>query len=135
MTQLSIELTWLCLVTLFTSLMWAPYIINRIIESGIWPALYNPQPDTRPKAQWAERMMRAHDNAVENLVIFAPLVILIEITQSHSELSAFAVMLYFYARLIHFAAFTFAVPLVRVPAFVVGFAAQFMLGLSLLNII
>jgi len=102
---------------------------------GIWPALYNPQPDIRPKAQWAERMMRAHENAVENLVIFAPLVVLIEITQSHSEISAFAVVLYFYARLIHFVVFTFAIPLLRVPAFLVGFAAQLLLGLSLLNII
>ena len=133
--NLSTEIIWLCLVTLFTSIMWIPYIINRMSEMGIWPALYNPQPDIRPKAQWAERMMRAHENAVENLVIFAPLVVLIEITQSHSEISAFAVVLYFYARLIHFVVFTFAIPLLRVPAFLVGFAAQLLLGLSLLNII
>ena len=133
--NLSTEIIWLCLVILFTSIMWAPYIINRMSEMGIWPALYNPQPDTRPKAQWAERMMRAHENAVENLVIFAPLVILIEITQSYSEISAFAVVLYFYARLIHFVVFTFAIPLLRVPAFLAGFAAQLLLGLSLLNII
>jgi len=104
-------------------------------EMGIWSALYNPQPDIRPKAQWAERMMRAHENAVENLVIFAPLVILIEITQSHSEISAFAVILYFYARFIHFTVFTFAIPLLRVPAFLTGFAAQLLLGLSLLKLI
>lgn len=132
---LSTELYWLCLVTLFTSMMWCPYIINRMIEMGLWPALYNPQPDTRPKTQWAERMMRAHDNAVENLVIFAPLVIIIEITQSNTDMTAFAVILYFFARLIHFFVFTFAVPLIRVPAFLAGFSAQLILGLSLLNII
>ncbi|MCW9047206.1 MAG: MAPEG family protein [Gammaproteobacteria bacterium] len=132
---ISNEIIWLSIVTLFTSIMWIPYIINRMAETGIWPALYNPQPDTRPKAQWAERMMRAHDNAVENLVIFAPLVILIEITQSHSAYSAFAVELYFYSRLTHFLAFTFAIPLIRVVAFLCGFFAQLILGLSLLNII
>ncbi len=130
---LSTELYWLCISLLFTAIMWLPYIINRMIEMGLWTALYNPQPDIRPKAQWAERMMRAHENAVENLVIFAPLVILIEITQQHSTLSAFAVIFYFYARLVHFIAFTFAIPLIRVPAFVCGFAAQLLLGLSLLN--
>jgi len=132
---LSHEIFWLCMVTLFTSVMWVPYIINRMAEMGIWPALYNPQPDIRPTAQWAERMMRAHENAVENLVIFAPLVILTEITQLHSASSNFAVSLYFYARLIHFIAFTLAIPLIRVATFLAGFGAQLILGLNLLNII
>ena len=133
--MLSTEIYWLTLVTIFTSLMWLPYIINRMSEMGVWSALYNPQPDTCPKAQWAERMMRAHENALENLVIFSPLVILIEINQIHSELSTFAVTLYFYARLIHFIAFTLAIPLIRVPAFLAGFSAQLILGLMLLKII
>ena len=133
--NLSPEVTWLCFITLFTSIMWVPYIINRMIEMGVWSALYNPQPDIHPKAQWAQRMMRAHENAVENLVIFAPLVILIEITRTHSEITEFAVVLYFYARLVHFCAFTFAIPLIRVPAFLTGFSAQLILGLSLLNLI
>jgi len=132
---LSTEVLWLILTIVFTSIMWAPYILNRMIEMGPWPALYNPQPDIRPKAQWAERMMRAHDNAVENLVIFAPLVILTEITSQQSEISAWAVVIYFYARLVHFFAFTFAIPLIRVPAFLFGFSAQLMLGLHLLNMI
>jgi len=104
-------------------------------EMGIWAALYNPQPDIRPKAQWAERMMRAHDNAVENLIIFAPLVILIELTQSHSAYSALAVEIYFYSRLVHFLAFTFAIPLIRVPAFLTGFFCQLVLSFSILNMI
>lgn len=132
---ISTELLWLCLVTLFTSVMWLPYVINRMAEMGIWTALYNPQPDIKPKAQWAERMMRAHNNAIENLVIFAPLVILLELTQSHSTISAFAVELYFYSRLVHFLAFTFAIPLIRVPAFLSGFFSQLVLALSILNII
>jgi len=132
---LSTEILWLSMVVLFTSIMWLPYIINRMTEMGAWPALYNPQPDIRPKAQWAERMMRAHENAVENLVIFAPLVIITEITAQHSDISAVAVVIYFYARLCHFVIFTFAIPLLRVPAFIIGFAAQLMLGLNLLNII
>ena len=133
--MISHEIYWLCLIILFTSIMWLPYILNRMFEMGIWSALYNPQPDIRPEAQWAERMMRAHENAVENLVIFAPLVLITEITQLQSNISYFAVILYFYARLIHFIAFTFAIPLIRVPAFLAGFVAQFLLVLSLLKII
>lgn len=132
---LSNEIYWLTLSILLTALMWVPYIINRMQEMGVWPALYNPQPDIRPQKQWAERMMRAHENAVENLIIFAPLVLIVEITQSHSSLSALAVEVYFYARLIHFIVFTFAIPLLRVPAFLTGAGAQLVIALNLLNII
>ena len=133
--MISTELYWLTISVIFTATMWIPYIINRMHEMGIWAALYNPQPDIRPKAQWAERMMRAHENAIENLMIFAPLVLIIEVTQSHSELSAYAVVIYFYARLLHFAVFTFAIPLLRVPAFLIGFIAQLSLALQLLKVI
>ena len=75
--SLSTELFWLVLSCMLTGLLWVPYIINRIIEHRPFPALWNPMPDVRPKAQWAERLMRAHENAVENLVVFAPLVLVI----------------------------------------------------------
>ena len=132
---LSPEIYWLSLSILFTSLMWVPYIINRMFEMGLWPALYNPQPDTRPTSQWATRMMSAHENAIENLIILAPLVIMIEITGSNSSLSHMSVVMYFYARLIHFFVFTFGIPLLRVPAFLLGFSAQFLLALNLLKLI
>jgi len=132
---LSPEIYWLSLVTLFTSLMWVPYIINRMLEMGLWPALYNPQPDTKPDSQWATRMMRAHENAIENLIIFAPLVIIVEITGSNSSISQFSVVMYFYARLIHFVVLTFGIPLIRVPAFLLGFVAQLLLVLNILQIV
>jgi len=78
-------------------------------------------------------MMRAHENAVENLVIFAPLVILIELLNLNSETSAWAVLIYFYARLGHFIVMSFAIPVLRVIFFMTGFAAQITLALQLLG--
>ena len=77
---MSTELHWLTLTALMTSLFWLPYILNRLSEMGIVPAVMNPSTDPTPKAVWAKRMMRAHANAVENLVIFAPLVIAVHVT-------------------------------------------------------
>jgi len=77
--------------------------------------------------------MQAHANAVENLAIFAPLVILIQITGMNSNTTATACMIYFFARLTHYFVFTFAVPLLRVVTFLLGFAAQIVLGLRLLT--
>ena len=132
-TALTTELFWLVAAATMTALMWVPYIINRIGEHGVWPALSNPQPDIRPKAQWAERLMRAHANAVENLVVFAPLVLAVQTTGSATAGTASACMVYFFARLAHVVIYTAAVPLARTVAFLVGFFAQMVLAATLLG--
>ncbi len=124
MTQVNNEIFWLTLTLLMTALFWVPYILNRMKEHGPWTALYNPQPDTRPTSQWAERMMRAHQNAVENIVIMAPLVLSVEVLGLNSHISATASGLFFFARLLHFVLYTFRVPLLRTVAFLVGFCCQ-----------
>lgn len=130
--NLTTEIYWLLMTILMTSLMWLPYILNRMLELGPVAALMDPYGHTEAKAAWANRMMAAHVNAVENLVIFAPLVILVAISNAGSDNTALAVQLYFYARLSHFLVFTFAVPLLRVVSFLLGFAAQVMLLMALI---
>ena len=98
-------------------------------------ALWNPQPDTRPKAPWAERLMRAHSNAVENLGVFAPLVLALQIIGISTAITAGACMVYFFVRLAHAILYTFAIPLLRTVAFVIGFGCQMALALTLLHII
>ncbi len=129
--NLTNELYWLTLTLAMTAAFWMPYILNRMAEGRIWPALFNPQPDKRPKAQWAERMMRAHENAVENLVIFAPLVLIVQLTTANSPLTATACMVYFFARLAHYLLYTFKVPLLRTIAFFIGFLCQMVLVFTL----
>ena len=131
---LSTELFYLVLSCLLTGLLWVPYIINRMVEDKPLPALWNPMPDTRPKAQWAERLMRAHENAIENLVVFAPLVLIIEILNVGTEMTALACMVYFIARVAHAIIFTVAIPLLRVITFLVGFAAQMTLAIHILGL-
>ena len=134
-TAMTTELYWLVLTAMMTALLFVPYILNRMKEHGIWPAVWNPQPDTRPKAQWAERLMRAHANAVENLVVFAPLVLVLQVTGMNTTTTASACMVYFVARLAHVILYTFAVPLLRTMAFIVGFGCQMVLALTLLQVL
>ena len=129
------ELFWLVLTAMMTALIFLPYILNRMKEHGIWPAIYNPQPDVCPKAAWAERLMRAHANAVENLVVFAPLVLALQLSGMGNATTAGACMVYFFVRLAHILLYTFAVPVLRTVAFVVGFGCQMTLGLTLLRLI
>lgn len=131
--QVSNELYWLILTALMTSLFWVPYILNRMIEQGLFNAMLDPIGETGTKREWASRMMQAHSNAIENLVIFAPLVILIQITGMNTATTASACMVYFFARLAHYIVFTFAVPLLRVVSFLIGFGAQSVLAITLLT--
>ena len=131
---LSTEITWLVMTIVMTSLFWAPYIINRMLEQGVLNAVWDPQGKTKTDKPWAQRMMKAHENAVENLIIFAPLVILIQLTGLNSETTATACMIYFIARLIHYVVFTFAVPVLRVASFLIGFAVQLVLAFTLLGL-
>ena len=117
------ELYYLALVTVLTGLLWVPYILDRIAVRGLMDAVGYP---ANPKSQspWAQRLMKAHANAVENLVVFASLVLLAQLTGVTSAVVGTAAMVYFWARVIHVAAYTFAVPWVRTLSFAVGFFAQ-----------
>ena len=130
---LTVELYWLTITVLMTGLMWLPYIINRIVEQGIGFALWDPQGETITQIAWADRMARAHKNAVENLVIFAPLVLALHLTHLNSELTALACMIYFFSRLAHFIVFSFGIPIMRVLTFMVSVAAQLILAFTLLG--
>ncbi len=79
--------------------------------------------------------MRAHANAVENLVVFAPLVLALQVVGTSTSATATASMVYFFARLAHVLLYTFAVPLLRTVAFVIGFGCQLTLALTLLQVI
>jgi len=129
------ELRWLVLTIFMTGLFWIPYILKRILENGYWTALWDPQGQTHMDAPWAKRMMRAHQNAVENLVIFAPLVLALHVTGANTSATTAACVVYFVARAAHFVIYTLAIPLFRTVAFLAGFAAQMVLALTLLGII
>ncbi|MEE9303662.1 MAG: MAPEG family protein [Thiotrichaceae bacterium] len=127
------ELYWLILSILLTAVFWLPYIVNRLAEQGFLTALWDPDGETVTKVPWAERLMRAHVNAVENLVVFAPLVIISHVLGMNTELTSFATMLYFFSRLAHVILFTLRVPVLRIISFFGGFIAQMILVLTLLQ--
>lgn len=122
-TGLPPELFWLTAATALTAVLWVPYILNRIIERGLWGALSNPPGTAVPSAAWANRMISAHRNAVENLVVFAPLVLVAVIAHRTGSATAQAVITYFLARLVHAVVYTAGIPVLRTLAFAVGWFA------------
>ncbi len=117
------ELFYLALVTALTGVLWVPYILDRVAVRGLMDAVGYPD---NPKAQsaWAQRLMKAHANAVENLVIFATLVLLAHAAGVTNAAIGTAAVVYFWARVVHAVGYTLAVPWVRTLSFTVGFLAQ-----------
>lgn len=125
------ELTYLVWVTSLTAVMWIPYILDRIMKWGLMDAVGYPE-NPKPQSPWAVRMKKAHENAVENLVIFATLVLALQVVGVSNEATAMACVVYFWARFVHFLAYTFKIPWVRTLAFVVGFGSQVALAWQML---
>ena len=74
----------------------------------------------------------AHENAVENLVIFAPLVLVAQAIGVHTPVTATACIVYFWARLTHFVVYSLRIPFVRTLAFLIGWGAQIVLFFAIL---
>ena len=124
------ELLYLTWVTVLTGLLWVPYILDRLAVRGLTDAVGYPE-QPKPQSAWAQRLMRAHANAVENLVIFASLVLILDARGHSTESTALACAVYFWARLAHAVVYTMGVPVLRTLAFAVGFVAQVTLAIAI----
>ena len=125
------ELLYLTLVAVLTALMWIPYTLNMISVRGLADAVGYPE-NPEPLAPWASRMKAAHGNAVENLVVFAALVLVAQALSVSDNATQVSSMVYFWMRLIHFFAYTFAVPWVRTLSFVIASLAQICIAWQIL---
>lgn len=128
---MSKELYWLMWSVVLTGLLWVPYILDRVMVRGVMGAMANPSPNDTPQSGWAQRMIAAHTNMVENLAVFAPLVLIAQALNIHTAATAFACALFFWCRLIHVAVYTAGIPVVRTLAFVGGFVGQAILALAI----
>jgi uncharacterized MAPEG superfamily protein len=128
------ELFWLMLTIILTGLMWIPYILDRAAVRGLAVTLGNASPSDKPQSPWAQRMMAAHDNAVENLVLFAPLVLVAHALQISTGTTAAACAVYFWARLAHFVVYTLGLPVLRTLCWTVGWLALAALALAIFKL-
>lgn len=117
------ELYYLALVTVFTGLLWVPYVLDRLAVRGLADTVGYPA-NPKPQSAWAQRLIKAHANAVENLIVFAALVLLANALGVSGPAIAQSAMVYFWARVVHALAYALAWPWVRTLAFTAGFLAQ-----------
>lgn len=119
---MTVELKYLTLTALWNLVIWVPYILNQISVQGLKTAVSYPD-NPPPMAAWAQRLKKAHYNAVENLVVFATGILVAHLVGANAEGTALCAMIYFYARIVHTVVYAAAVPWLRTLSFAVGWLA------------
>ena len=127
------ELYWLTLTALMTALFWVPYVLNRMVMTGLTGALAGSAPDSGSLSTWAQRACKAHTNAIENLAIFAPIVLTAHVLGISTAATKAAVVVYFFARLLHFVVYSAGIPAARTLTFTAGWLAQIVIIASILR--
>ena len=97
--------------------------------------LGEPIPRDKPHTGWASRLLFAHDNTVENLVVFGILVLILDALVISTPYTVMACAVYFWARLAYAVIYAMGIPVLRTLAFTIGFLAQVVLALTIFRLI
>lgn len=127
------ELHSLTVVSTATALMWVPYVVARMTTHGVLRAIGAPGPGYPSDALWADRARRAHLNAIENLAVFAPLVLVAAIIELSTRVTVLSAQIYVVARLAHYVIYVAGIPVVRTLAFLAGACATLAIAMALLD--
>ena len=116
------ELSMLVWATGLTGILWVPYVLAYVQLSGVMNVLkYEPLPDL---PDWVERTKAHHRNSVENLVIFAALIITAHLAEANNAATASAAIVYFWSRVAHLIVHYAGLPYLRTVAWVVSWLAM-----------
>lgn len=86
------------------------------------PALAGNREDLPPITGWAGRARRAHANMLENLVVFAIVVLVAHVAGKANSTTALGAALFFWARLAYAIIYVAGVPWLRTAAWAVSLA-------------
>ena len=92
---MSAELFWLAMTVVMTGVLWIPFTLNRISTRGMFGAIARSTPTSLPQAAWANRLKERHQNLVENLVVFVPLVLILDSMEISTGTTSVACAAYF----------------------------------------
>ena len=125
------ELKYLAWTSVLTALIWIPYVLNVLTKNKLSAAVGDPD-SPLVMTSWAERMKKAHSNAIENLLVFAVLVLVANALDISNNATTSAAATFFWARLVHVGAYTAGIPWVRTLAFAVAWAASICIAWQIL---
>lgn len=131
---MSVEIYWMVWSVVLTALMVLPYAFYRTRKlGGLWQVFLRPLPGDSPFDQdWAHRAYRAHMNAFEGLILFAPIALAVHVTGESNTVTQMAARTYFFARLLYAPMYYFNVPVLRTAIWSIGLLATLIMAFGLL---
>lgn len=121
------ELQYLVWVSILTLLIRAAWMADKVMVRGLGKVTGFPS-DSEPLSAWGTRAWIAHEDAIQNLVIFALLILALHAVGESNAITRLAAATYFWARLCHVVVYTLGIPRIKTVAFAVAFGAQLVLA-------
>ena len=128
---MSIDLLYLTLSAGLCAVLWIPYILSRIQTWGLINAVGYPENPPEVPA-WAQRSAKVHANMVENLAPFAALVLVAQVAGVATETTALGAAIFFWARVVHTAVYTFGIPWLRTLSFAVSWIGMVIIFIEII---
>lgn len=130
---MSVELTMLLYATALLIALVLIQALAGVRAQGLVPMANNR--DNLPEAKpFQARMKRVVDNHREGLLMFAPLVLIANMTGVSSDQTVLGAQLFFYARVAHAIIYITGLPMIRPLAWAVGLVGTLMVLKELLGI-
>jgi len=121
-------LAWAVVLTLIQMLVAASGAAS---QYGVMP-LFGNREGLAPLAGWAGRAQRAHRNMLENLVLFAALVLICAVTNQTNGTTLLGAQLFFWARLAYAVIYVAGIPYLRTAAWLASIVGLVLIFLQLL---
>ena len=109
---MSTDLTLLVWAVALTLVQGVIAVLGAQMQVGL-PALAGNRENLPPITGWADRAARAHRNMLENLVLFAALVLVAHVAGKANGVTILGSELFFWARLVYVPVFVIGIPWVR----------------------
>lgn len=125
------DLTYLVLAAILTFVQVVIAVLGCTMQVGL-PKLAANREDVPAQFEgWVGRAVRAHRNMLENLVLFAILVLVAQVAGRANEMTALGAMLFFYGRLAHAIIYIAGIPWLRTGAWAVSVVGLLLITLQL----
>jgi len=121
-------LAWAVVLTLIQMLVAASGAAS---QYGVMP-LFGNREGLAPLAGWAGRAQRAHRNMLENLVLFAALVLIATVAGKTNSTTLLGAQLFFWARAAYAVIYLAGIPYLRTAAWLVSIVGLVLIFLQLL---
>ena len=129
---MTLELTYLLWSVVLTFVLALIAVTGAFLQVGL-PPLAGNRENLPEMMGWAGRAQRAHRNMLENLILFAVLVLVAHVVGVRNGMTVLGAQLFFWGRVAHAAIYLAGIPWLRTAAWLVSVLGLVLIALQLLR--